>query len=174
MAGFIYRMMMCWAILAGTPKERTMPPATFHPLHVSSADINYNNKDGQFEVICTIFTDDFEDAIAKLTGTKADLANANKHTAMDALVKKYIDANLRLKAGGTDVALNYLGFEVERESVHVYLESAKITAPKKVDANVTLMHNLFDDQLNIVHITVGGIRKSGKLEYPAKTISQTF
>ncbi|GAB3936872.1 hypothetical protein GCM10028827_40610 [Mucilaginibacter myungsuensis] len=159
-------------MMTGRPVEEK-PFVDFHPLHVSSVDINYN-KDGQFEVTCTIFTDDFEDAITKLTGTKADLISANKHATMDALVKKYIGANIHVKAGGTDIALNYLGFEVERESVHVYLESAKLTSPKKIDATVSLMHNLFDDQLNIVHITVAGTRKSGKLLFPAKTISQSF
>ena len=63
---------------------------------------------------------------------------------------------------------------INRESTDVYLESDKIATPKKVEANVSLLHNLFDDQINIVHIIVGGVRKSEKLDYPDKKVEQTF
>jgi hypothetical protein len=39
---------------------------------------------------------------------------------------------------------------------------------------VSLLHNLFDDQINIVHITVNGVRKSEKLDYPEKKVEQVF
>ena len=62
--------------------------------------------------------------------------------------------------------LNYLGFEINQEATDIYLESDKIPAVKKVDVEVSLLHNLFDDQINIVHITVNGVRKSEKAGLP--------
>ena len=95
----------------------------FHPLHVSTTDISFNDRDSQIEVICTIFTDDFEIALEKQFRSKADLSRADMHSAMDIFVKKYINNRLQIKAGTTPLALNYLGFEINREAVNVYLES---------------------------------------------------
>jgi len=93
---------------------------------------------------------------------------------MDALVKKYIISNLQIKTGAAPLNLNYVGFEINKEATDVYFELDKIPAVKKIDVDVSLLYNLFDDQINIVHITVGGVRKSEKLDYPAKRVSQVF
>ena len=153
--------------LRGTEKS-------FHPLHVSTTDINLNPRENRLEVICTIFTDDFEAALAKQFQVATDLSRADMHTAMDEVIKKYLRHNLQIKTGTSIVGLNYLGFEKENEVVNVYLESNKVSAFKTVEAQVSLLHNLFDDQLNIIHITVNGVRKSARLDYPDKKISQTF
>ena len=85
-----------------------------------------------------------------------------------------IAANLHIKANDAPVNLNYLGFEINREAVDVYLESDKIPAVKKVDVDISLVYNLFDDQINIVHIIVNGVRKSEKVDYPEKRVEQVF
>ena len=146
----------------------------FHPLHVSTTDISFNAQDNQLEVICTIFTDDFEAALEKQFHSKADLTKPEMHAAMDVFVKNYINGNLHLKTGAQNLALSYIGFEINREAVNVYLESGKVAVPKKIDAEVSLLQNIYTDQLNIVHMTVNGNRKSTKLDYPSKNISQIF
>ncbi|WP_144911387.1 DUF6702 family protein [Mucilaginibacter frigoritolerans] len=146
----------------------------FHPIHVSTTNVEYNKQDGKLEVICTIFTDDFEAALAKQYHAKTDLSKAEMHAAMDALVKSYLEQNLHIKTGDNASKLNYLGFEINREATDIYLESEKTASPKKVAVEVSLLHNLFDDQINIVHITVNGVRKSEKLDYPDKKIEQVF
>jgi hypothetical protein len=146
----------------------------FHPIHVSTTNIEYNGKDNKLEVICTIFTDDFEAALAKQYHAKTDLNKADMHAAMDALIKSYVATNLHIKTGDAPANLNYLGFEINREATDVYLESDKIPMVKKVDVEVSLIQNLFDDQINIVHIIVNGVRKSEKLDYPDKKVEQVF
>jgi len=165
----LYGLALMGSVFPGLKSEKA-----FHPLHVSTSDISYNAKEGKMEVICTIFVDDFESAIAKQSNAKIDLIKPEQHNAMDILVKKYIDANLHIKTNGTAASLTYVGYENNREVVNVYLETEKVALPKKVDAEVSLLHNLYNDQLNIVHITVSGNRKSAKLEFPNKTISQSF
>jgi hypothetical protein len=174
MTALIYQSLLYCYILTGGMFTKPAAPATMHPLHVSTADISYNAQDGKLEVICTLFTDDFEAALVKQYHTKTDLVKPAMHTAMDALVKQYLNSNLHLKANNTAAPLNYVGFEINREAVNVYLESDKVVTPKKIEANVSLLHNLFDDQLNIVHITVNGTRKSERLDYPNKVVVQNF
>jgi len=36
------------------------------------------------------------------------------------------------------------------------------------------MHDMFDDQVEIIHVVVNGNRKSTKLEYPEKNVEFTF
>ncbi|WP_429379963.1 DUF6702 family protein [Mucilaginibacter sp. UYCu711] len=145
-----------------------------HPLHVSTTDINYNAKEGKLEVTCTIFTDDFEAALAKQNHTKTDLVKADMHAAMDVLVKNYMSANVHIRTTAAALGFNYIGFEVDKEAVNVYFESEKTPTPKRIDAEITLLHNLYTDQMNIVHMTVNGTRKSEKLDYPVKKVTQTF
>jgi len=145
-----------------------------HPIHVSTSNIEYNGKDNKFEVICTMFTDDFEAALAKQYHAKTDLSKTEMHAAMDALIKEYIAANLKVSADNAPVKLNYLGFEINREATDVYLESDKIPPVKKVDVDASLIYNLFDDEINIVHVIVNGVRKSEKVNYPDKRVEQVF
>lgn len=174
MTAFICKPLLYCYILLSSLGVVKPAAGNFHPLHVSTTDISYNAKDGQMEVILTIFTDDFESALEKQFHTKTDLTKPEMHTAMDALVKNYVASHLQVRAGGTASPLSYLGYEINKEAVNVYLESPKVAAPKKIDAEVSLLQNLYDDQLNIVHMTVAGTRKSAKLDCPARKVTQEF
>jgi len=174
MAAIIYQPLLYCYIIWGALFPAKQPVKAFHPIHVSTTSIEYNKQDSKLEVICTIYTDDFEAALVKQYHAKTDLNKADMHAAMDALVKNYIAANLNIKTGDMPQKLNYLGFEINRESTDVFLESDKIQPVKKVDVEVSLLYNLFDDQINIVHIIVNGIRKSERVSYPDKKIGQVF
>ncbi len=174
MWAFIYQPLLYCYIALGALMPAKHKAAAFHPIHVSTANIEYNKQDSKLEVICTIFTDDFEAALTRQFHTKTDLTRADMHKAMDELIKNYIAANLQVKTNGAPVSLSYVGFEINKEATDVYLESDKIAAVKKVGVNVSLLHNQFDDQINIVHIIVGGVRKSEKLDYPNKKVEQVF
>ncbi|MEP6612321.1 MAG: DUF6702 family protein [Mucilaginibacter sp.] len=174
MWAFIYQpLLYCYIVLGIVLPVKPVKKA-FHPIHVSTTNISYNKQDSKLEIICTIFTDDFEAALVKQFHTKTDLTKAEMHAAMDALVKKYVASNLQVKTGAAPLNLNYLGFEINKEATDVYIETDKIPSVKKIDVNVSLLHNQFDDQINIVHITVNGVRKSEKLDYPDKRVEQVF
>jgi hypothetical protein len=175
MGAFIYKpLLYCYIILLGPMASLHHRARAFHPIHVSTSNIEYNSKENKFEVICTLFTDDFEAALAKQYHAKTDLNKQEMHAAMDALVKQYIAANLYIKADDKTVNLNYLGFEINREATDVYLESDKMPIVKKVDVEVSLLYSLFDDEMNIVHVIVNGTRKSEKVNYPDKRVEQVF
>lgn len=145
-----------------------------HPLHVSTLEITHNSGENRLEVVCKIFTDDFEAALTKQYKVKTDLSAPAKHGAMDILVKKYILNHLQISTNSRLTPLDYLGFEKDKEFVYVYLESEKGVPLKKIDVQVSLLHNLFNDQINIVHVTVGGKRRSTKLDFPKKDIGFSF
>jgi hypothetical protein len=173
MTGLFYRPLLFMLFSLGFTSVSTKGNKP-HPLHVSTTDISYNSKDNKLETTCRVFTDDFELALQKQYNSKTDLQKAVMHAAMDVLVKNYLAAHLQVKVNNMTVTLNYLGFEVDKEAVNIYLESEKAPLPKKINVEVSLLHNIFDDQINIVHLTVNNVRKSGKVIYPERKIEQVF
>ncbi|MDP4264203.1 MAG: hypothetical protein Q8941_16865 [Bacteroidota bacterium] len=139
-----------------------------HPFHISTTEINHNATDKSLEISCRIFTDDFETCLSKAYHTKADLSSANMKTAMDTLIKKYLLGHLQIKADDKPMAAKYLGFEKQDEAIYVYFESGNIPTVKKIEVTDSILYDLYDDQISIVHVIVGGNRKSTKLDCPKK------
>ncbi len=148
--------------------------APMHPLHVSTTEMNFNSKEKSLEVSCRIFTDDFERILAKNYRTKTDLTKPEMHTAMDALVKKYLEAHLHYTINGKSVKASYIGFEIDHEATNVYLEIENISSLKSLNLNNTILYDLFDDQMNILHVENKGQRKSARTNYPATRLVVTF
>lgn len=138
-----------------------------HPIHISTTEINFNEREKTLEISCRIFTDDFEMVLANQFKTKTDLSNPAMKSAMDSLVSKYIQSHLRIKVDDKLSSYSYLGFEGESDATYVYLEASGITAAKKLDIQVSILHDLYNDQSNILHVKLGGTRKSTKLDYPS-------
>lgn len=145
-----------------------------HPFHVSVVEINHNATDRTLEISCKIFTDDFEKVLAKNYQTKVDLSNPPDKKAMDSVVKKYIFSHLSVSADGKPGKLVYVGFEREAEAVFSYVQIDNVPSVKKIDVTDKLMQDMFDDQVNIVHVIVNGNRKSTKLDYPSTNASIGF
>ncbi len=145
-----------------------------HPLHVSTTEINFNAKDKSLEISCRIFTDDFETILAKQFKGKIDLSKPTMHKAMDVLVKKYLDLHLQYKVNGKNVTANYVGFEQDNEATNVYLEIDNVASLQSLGLSDSILYDLFDDQLNLVHVEKGGLRKSAKVNYPTKDLMIVF
>ncbi len=147
-----------------------------HPFHVSTTEINHNAKNKTLEISCRIFTDDFEAILEKNYKTKVDLTHppaANK-AAIDKIVNDYVAKHLQLKADSKLVTLSYLGYEIDNDAVAVYLEVDNIPSVKKVETTDSILYDQFNDQMSIIHVIVGGNRKSTKLDYPDTNASFEF
>ena len=145
-----------------------------HPFHVSVVEINHNAADKTLEISCKIFTDDFEKILARSYKTKIDLVNPPDKKTMDTLVKKYILSHLSVAVDGKNYGLTYIGFERDNEAIMSYVEADNIATLKKIDINNKLMHDMFTDQVNIIHVIENGNRKSTKLDYPASVAKIEF
>lgn len=150
------------------------PGTIFHPFHVSVTEINHNAPDKTLEISCKLFTDDFEGVLAKNFKTKVDLINPPNKASMDTLVKKYINSHLSIKTNGKPIKFSYLGYEHDKEAVFVYAEVENVPSVSVFQISNSLMYDFFDDQVNIMHVYVGGNRKSTKLNYPETEISISF
>ena len=149
-------------------------PNRAHPFHVSVVEINHNATDKTLEISCKIFTDDFEKVLTQNYKTKVDLTNPPDKKAMDSVVKKYIFSHLTVSIDGKVGTPSYLGFEKDAEAVYSFVQVDNIESVKKVELMINLMHDLFTDQVNIIHVIVKGERKSTKLDYPANVAKVEF
>ena len=145
-----------------------------HPFHVSVVEINHNATDKTLEISCKLFTDDFEKVLTQNYKTRVDLINPPIKAAMDTLVKKYILSHLSLIVDGKPRQFTYVGFEHENEAVYGYVQIENISSVNKIDVTNKLMQDLFTDQINLIHVIVGGNRKSTKLNYPSQNVSLSF
>ncbi|QPH38155.1 DUF6702 family protein [Pedobacter endophyticus] len=145
-----------------------------HPLHVSTTEVNFNARDKTLEVSCRIFSDDFEAVLSKTYKQKTDLSNLAMKAAMDELVKRYLITHLQVMANGQPTKMNYLGFEIDHEATNIYLEVEKIPSLKSLKVTNTILYDMFDDQMSIVHLVKGNVRKSAKILYPDKQFGANF
>ena len=137
-----------------------------HPYYISVVEINHNPTDKTLEISCKIFTNDFEATLEKNYKTKVDLVNPPDKSAMDKLVSDYIKKHLFVKADNKAASLSYIGFEKEDEAVYSYFQVDNVPAVKKIDVTNSILHDFSEQQINIIHCTVGGKRQSDKLDYP--------
>jgi hypothetical protein len=145
-----------------------------HPYHVGSVEINYNQKSKTFEITGRFFLDDLENGLNNKYGKSLHFNDPKFKNQLNEALKNYSGEYFKLKGNNKFLNVNFIGYEEDHESVNVYLESEKIDNPKKVEAAVSFLYNLFDDQINIVHIIVNGDRKSEKLTYPNRYLFQQF
>lgn len=145
-----------------------------HPFFISVTEINHNATDKNLEISCKIFTDDFETVLAKSSGSKIDLFNPKDKQAAEKLISSYLKKHLVIKIDNKPVVLEFVGFERENEAVWSYLQVSNAVTPKKIEVNNDLLYDSFDQQINLMHVSVGGNRKSTKLNYPDMNASFQF
>jgi len=137
-----------------------------HPFYVCVTEVNHNTTDKTLEITCKIFADDFEKVLTKKNKTAVSLSKPKDKSALDKLIADYIHERLLIKPDGKNAGLTYLGYEIEDDAVYCYLQAENISSVKKIEAFNTMLHDLNDQQVNIMHVIVNGNRKSTKLDYP--------
>lgn len=145
-----------------------------HPYHVGSVEINYNSKTKTFEVSARLFLDDLENGLNKKYNQALRFGDEKSKEAIDKALENYFSEYFKLKNNNKFLKVKYIGFEEDKEAVNIYLESEVTELPKKVETAVSLLYNLYDDQMNIIHVIVNGNRKSSKMNYPDRYLYQLF
>ena len=167
-------LLASWVIGGGTPAGGKTADAR-HPLYISVTEMNYNAADKNLEISCKIFADDLEKTLANNYKAKVDLTTPADKNEANRLVKEYVKGHLLLKVDNKPMLLEFVGFEKENDAVWSYFEVKNITAaPKKIDVVNSILYEAYDKEINLMHVTVGGDRKSTRLNYPDKEASFQF
>jgi len=145
-----------------------------HPLYITVTEINHNAKEKILEVSCKVFTNDLETVLEKVAGARVDLSTPKDKPASDKLISAYVEKHLRLKVDGKPVQLHFIGSENEADGTWSYFQVNDVPSVKKIDAGDDLLYDGFNQQINIMHVTVGGQRQSTRLDYPEANASFQF
>ena len=184
MAGSLFKwlsaVVLALFLVSGAPARQDVParhslyPAPVHPLYISVTEISHNPKDKILEISCKIFTNDLETVLEKGAKTKVDLSNAANKAATDKLIDEYVEKHLRLKVDGRAAGLHFVGSEKEMDGTWSYFQVNDVPVVKRIDVVNDLLYDAFNQQINIMHVTVGGQRKSTRLDYPEAGASFQF
>lgn len=142
-----------------------LPAGARHPIHASITTIDLNPKTRSFEIACKIFADDLEEVIRKTTGTQLYIGSAKENPKQtNAKIEEYLRSHFRVEADGKALPRwTFVGRELEGDAVWCYLEVQNVPALKRLLVSNTALHDLHDDQTNLVNVTILGTRRSAVL-----------
>jgi len=145
-----------------------------HPLYITVTEINHNPKDKTLEISCKMFTNDFEAVLEKEAHAKVDLSDVKNKTATDKLIAGYVQRHLQVKLDGRAAVLQFVGSEKEEDGTWSYFQVNNIPAVRKIDVSNSLLYDTFDQEINIMHVSAGGVKKSTRLDYPSTAATFEF
>jgi len=145
-----------------------------HPFYVGVVEINHNKTGAALEISCKLFAEDVETALEQDYKTVIDFSQPQQSKKIDALLADYVPKHLAVQADKKAQALRYVGFEREAESLYCYFEVKGIVSVKTIELSNSLLYDFTDKQINIMHVMVGGVRKSFKLDYPKTEAAFSF
>lgn len=128
-----------------------------HKVHVSVAQLEFNQKSQSVEIVVRVYADDLENALSQHVKRqiKIDPATANKDKRIGETILAYLRSNLELKAkNGNPVKLNWVGLEWQVDMFWLYVEGKM---PANLDGSQLrnrIFCELFDDQVNIVNTKI--------------------
>jgi hypothetical protein len=162
------------SLIQNQEAEVNQQPQALHPFYISVFELNHNSKERTIEITAKIFADDFEEVLKKNYNTIVDFSKEAQKAAFEKMMAEYLSKNLLLSVDGSMVEMNFLGFEKEKESVYCYLEVTGVSTVKKISIRNKVLYDHTKDQANIMHVIVGGKRKSMKLDYPKEQADFDF
>ncbi len=127
-----------------------------HDFHYSRSDWQWNEETRAYEVTVRVFTDDWESALAgqagKAAGGPIRLGDDREHPRVAEWARGYLNNNIHLTSGSKAIPLVYIGMEVEHDVTYLFLESYPIQPKESIEIEQTMFFELFDDQVNEVHL----------------------
>jgi len=139
--------------------------AFVHPIHVSVTDIEFDEERKALEISSHIFLDDIEKHIRIIKKEPyLDILNPGKGRTTDGLVTEYLKGRFEVKVNGKTEEYSYLGHEREAAAIYVYIEVEKVRKLKSISIRNEILLDIYDDQVNLVHVKVDGKIRSLKLE----------
>ncbi|MDL5047366.1 hypothetical protein QQ054_15210 [Oscillatoria amoena NRMC-F 0135] len=131
-------------------------PALWHPLHVSVTDIVYDERERELEVIMRIFVDDLETSIrVQRNDPELNLLNPNGGYTTSELVKGYVSERFAVSLDGKHQSVNFLGTQLEDDALLCFIQVKAVKKWKTIEVTNSVITETYDDQSNLVHVTVG-------------------
>jgi hypothetical protein len=148
---------------------------SFHPLHISVSEIEYAEKEKMLKIMMRVFVDDFEQAMGqRLNKPDLDIRQLENGMTVDKIAGEYLKEHFKISLDGKIQNTVFLGHEEESEAFIFYVEVKNVKKWKTIQISDDLMTEMFEDQSNIVHVSINDKIKSLRLTKDTPTDKLTF
>ena len=134
--------------------------AGVHKYYVAVFQLNYVPSKKEVQITSRIFIDDLEAAFVKKYKKKFYLGVATEVADANEYLKKYFAEKMHIKINGKEKAIKFLGKETEEDILVCYFTLPATSAEKSLSVSNTVLLEMFDDQQNIIHVTIQRNKKS--------------
>jgi len=146
----------------------------FHPVHLSITNIDINTELYLFDISCQFFTDDFKKIIHINEGVELIFEKEHGLTGenIDA-INNYIFSVFEIKINNEEIIS--LDFQHKKQDEALIWLYYKAEIPVRNIKNITLVNelmlDLYEDQTNLVIISLDGEEKGYTFNYRKKTVN---
>jgi hypothetical protein len=149
--------------------------ALFHPVHVSLSNIDIFPDTGEITVSIKLFADDFQSIVNQKYNTKLQLFEGVEPGKDIFFINRYIDSSFVLTINGKEIAgLGYLRNQMNEGAIWLFYQHASGEKIESLSVSNCLMCDLYQDQTNLVIITVGDKQNGYRLNNKNREISVKF
>ena len=133
-----------------------------HEFHLSKCDIDYSQEESSLQISISIFIDDLEMTLKESGHDSLKICTGSEAPEAEALIFKYIQDHLTIVVDGQPMRLTWVGKEVSEDlaAVWSYLQVENITPQKTIAVSNDVLMESFNDQQNVVKLTMDKKRKS--------------
>jgi hypothetical protein len=152
----------------------TLLIAFLHPFYVSVIDINHNDKEASLEISVRTFTTDLETRLENEYHVKLDLGDPKQKAKAEEYINLYVQKRLALTTNGVKGKMDFIGFEIQKESTWSYFEIKNVKQLKQLDVFCEILFGIDPQQINIIHAKASGQKKSYELTAPKNKTTFSF
>lgn len=133
-----------------------------HDFYISVTNVDYSEKDHAVQIITRIFIDDMNTVLEERYGVSTRLGTDRESAEDRAYLEKYIRSKFLVELNGKKATYTFIGKKYDTDMVLCYLEvpNVKLSDLKQIGIENEILTDIYDDQQNVVHIKVNGIKKS--------------
>ncbi len=132
---------------------------------MSVSDIKYKEDKKAIQISIRIFLDDLELGLQAYTGNeKLDITAQENWEFVEKNIKPYLLERIKLwDEKSRPYEINFIGAEIEEDVMWAYLEIEKVKKLKQVKVHISVLHEVWSDQENLVHFRAFDDVKSARL-----------
>ena len=136
-----------------------------HPFFVTVTEVEYSTKSEELGMSIKVYPDDLEETLRKFSGKKYDVIQGDKKEVSQ-ILEQYIKKHLSIKLNNINKPYQFLGYEIDKESVWMYWNISNQVGVKSIEILSDIMYDYKPEQTNIIHIKLDEKRESFRLTSP--------
>ena len=134
-----------------------------HNVYATFTSIEWNGGDRSVELVMQLHAHELEAHLSLDLGERLTFLNEDDFPKLEAAVGPLVKRAVALELDGQYQDIDYLGMEMQGQTVFIYMETDWPDAPKTIRFMNALFLDVLPGQNNSVMAKVNGVRKAGEI-----------